>query len=87
MLSASKRSGRKVGGRCRSKVLNVRTGPRRVFADAAEVAKRAEAKRRPEQQLLSVRPKPVMQVTFSKGHKVVSLVRLPEVVQLLKSRR
>jgi len=38
------------------------------------------------QQLMTVRPKPVVQVTYSNGHKVINLVRLPEVVQVLKHR-
>lgn len=86
MVRVSNPRGRKVGGRCRSAVLNVRTGPRRFFADAAELADRAAKRSSPKQQLMTVRPKPVVQITYRNGHKVINLIRLPEVVQVLKGR-
>ena len=86
-MSITSRIGRKVGGQCRSKILNVRTGPRRLFADAAEIAKRAEAKHRETASLMTVRPKAVAVWTVRDGHRVVDVRRQPEVLQLLKARR
>jgi hypothetical protein len=86
-MSISSRAGRKVGGQCRSKILNVRTGPRRSFPDAAEVAQRAEAKHRQAATLLAVRPKAIAVWTVRDGHRVVDVRRQPEVLQLLKACR
>jgi hypothetical protein len=85
MSIASKR-GRKVGGQCRSSILNVRTGPRRFFADAAEVAAMADLRNKKSSEFLAVRPKAVISWTEHNGHRVVEVKRPPAVVQLLKSR-
>ena len=87
MSLASMRCGRKIGGQCRSKILNIRTSPRRQFADAVEVAKRAEALHRQAATLMTVRPKAVAVWTVRNGHRVVEVHRQPEVLQLLKARR
>ena len=87
MLSASKRTGRKIGGRCRSKILNVRTGPRRVFPDAAEVAKRVEARMHERSEFVQHRAKGTVLWSERDGHRVVEVKRPLPIVQLLKSRR
>ena len=79
--------GRKIGGRCRSSIIKTRTSPRRTFADAVEVALRAEARAHSNQQLMTIRPKARVSFTNANGHRVVSVKRQPEVLQLTKARR
>ena len=81
------RSGRKVGGQCRSSILKPRTSKRRVFADAAEVAARAELLRKPANNIISHRPKATVTWTVRNGHRVVNVSRPVPVLQLIKARR
>ena len=80
-------TGRKVGGQCRSSILKTRTSPRRPFADAAEVAARAEQLRKPANQIVSLRSKAHVTFTQAKGHRVVNVTRPLPVMQLIKARR
>jgi hypothetical protein len=84
-MSITSKRGRKVGGQCRSSILNVRTGPRRFFADSAEVAALANLRNKKSPEFITVRPKAVITWTEHNGHRVVDVKRLPAVVQLLKS--
>ena len=81
------RSGRKVGGQCRSSILKTRTSPRRTFTDAAEVAARAEQMRRPANKIVSLSPKARVTFTQTNGHRVVNVTRPLPVMQLIKARR
>ena len=81
------RTGRKVGGQCRSSILKSRTSKRRVFADAAEVAARAEQLRKPANNIISHRPKAKVTWTVRNGHRVVNVSRPVPVMQLIKARR
>jgi len=86
-MSITSRTGRKVGGQCRSKILNVRTGPRRYFADAAEIAARVEARIHERSEFVKLRSKGTVVWSERNGHRVVDVKRPLPVVQLLKARR
>ena len=87
MITITARRGRKVGGQCRSSILKTRTGPRRVFADAAEVAALADLKNKKGHAPMQLRPKATIFWTEANGHRVVEVRRPLPVMQILKARR
>lgn len=77
--------GRKVGGQCRSVVTNSRTAPRRIFADAAEIAAKADARNKRNTEPMVIRPKTEIVWSHCNGRRVVAIHRKPAILQLIKA--